>query len=185
MTDPQLDVASLVSRIQQLEERQNSTAQYAVRVKRQLDELTEQFNDLQQRFSQLPSLSNRLNSVDTTNAPTESAVLDDADVVKQFFERVDQQERQEAIASTASSQNSELLGNPAEVEVDQVQETDTTAPEESTTAFNDQEYKLERVMWLLNRIYAAEKETQEIPISAEEFLERFKKGEKDFTEIIT
>ena len=190
MTEPQLDVASLVSRIQQLEERQNSTAQYAVRVKRQLDELTEQFNDLQQRFSQLPSLSNSLNSVDTTNAPTESAVLDDADVVKQFFERVDQQERQEAIASTASSQNSELLGNPAEVEVnadtvevDQVQETDTTAPEESTTAFNDQEFKLERVMWLLNRIYTAEKETQKIPISAEEFLERFKKGEKDFTEI--
>jgi len=183
MTEPQLDVASLVSRIQQLEERQNSTAQYAVRVKRQLDELTEQFNDLQQRFSQLPSLSNSLNSVDTTNAPTESAVLDDADVVKQFFERVDQQERQEAIASTASSQNSELLGNPAEVEVDQVQETDTTAPEESTTAFNDQEYKLERVMWLLNRIYAAEKETQEIPISAEEFLEQCKKREKNFTGI--
>ncbi len=55
MTDLQLDVASLVSRIQQLEERQNSTAQYAVRVKRQLDELTEQFNDLQQRFSQSPA----------------------------------------------------------------------------------------------------------------------------------
>ncbi len=190
MTDPELDVASLISRIKQLEEQQNIMAQYALKVKHQLEELTEQFNDLQQRFSQLPTLSNSLNSVDTTNAPTESVSVDDAEVVRQFFERVDQQQRQEAIALTASSQNSELLGNPAEVEVnadtvevDQVQETDTTAPEESTTAFNDQEFKLERVMWLLNRIYTAEKETQEIPISAEEFLERFKKGEKDFTEI--
>jgi hypothetical protein len=77
--------------------------------------------------------------------------------------------------------------NSAEVEVnadiaetDQVEETDTTAREQSATGFTDEEFKTERMMWLVNRIYAAEEPTQEILISAEEFLDQYKKGTKRF-----
>jgi cell fate (sporulation/competence/biofilm development) regulator YlbF (YheA/YmcA/DUF963 family) len=106
MANSQLDAVSLASRIEQLEKRQNITAKYAVGVKRQLDELTEQFNVLQQHFNQLSASGNSLNVTDSTDAPTESATLDDAEVVTRFFERVEQQQSQEAIAPTANEQAS-------------------------------------------------------------------------------
>jgi uncharacterized protein YjbI with pentapeptide repeats len=190
MANSQLDAVSLASRIEQLEKRQNITAKYAVGVKRQLDELTEQFKMLQQHFNQLSASGNSFNGTSTTDAPTELATFDDAEVVTQFFEPIEQQQSQEAIAPTASEQTSELVVNPAEVEVnadiaetDQVEETDTSAPEQSATGFTDEEFKTERMMWLVNRIYAVEEPTQEIPISAEEFLERYNKGQRDFTGI--
>jgi uncharacterized protein YjbI with pentapeptide repeats len=102
MTDPQLDVASLVSRIQQLEERQNSTAQYAVRVKRQLDELTEQFNDLQQRFSQLPTLSNSLNSLSSAN-------LDEANLANANLYRTYLRSQEEAASRLSISRTKQRL----------------------------------------------------------------------------
>ena len=60
---------------------------------------------------------------------------------------------------------------------------DAVVEEQSPTAFNDEEFKTERIMWLLNRIYAAEEESHETPISAEEFLKRYNAGERDFTGI--
>ena len=54
MADPELDLASLTSRIEQLEKQQETVAKYAVKIKRQLDNLTEQFNtrpELQQMES--------------------------------------------------------------------------------------------------------------------------------------
>ncbi|NER51128.1 MAG: pentapeptide repeat-containing protein, partial [Symploca sp. SIO1A3] len=54
MADLEMDLASLVSRIEQIEERQEIVAKYTVKVKRQLDNLTEQFNtrpELQQMES--------------------------------------------------------------------------------------------------------------------------------------
>jgi uncharacterized protein YjbI with pentapeptide repeats len=102
MTDPQLDVASLVSRIKQLEERQNSTAQYAVRVKRQLDELTEQFNDLQQRFSQLPTLSNSLNSLSSAN-------LDEANLANANLYRTYLRSQEEAASRLSISRTKQRL----------------------------------------------------------------------------
>jgi len=41
MSDTELDIASLVSRISQLEERQNVVAKYMVGLKRQFDGMTE------------------------------------------------------------------------------------------------------------------------------------------------
>lgn len=58
MADSEKNLASLISKIEQIEERQNITAKYAVAVKRQLDELTEKFNNLQQRFEQQATLNN-------------------------------------------------------------------------------------------------------------------------------
>lgn len=154
MVDPELDVASLVSKIEQLEKRQNLTAQYAIGVKHQLDELTEQFNTLQQHFNQLLSLSNSLNKADTTELTTEAATVDDAQVVKRFFERVDQQQSVDAIASTVISHKSESLVDPAQVKVNadtaetnQVEEADTAAQEQNTTAFTEQEFKYTKTQY--------------------------------------
>jgi|SRR4028119_1246502 TolA-binding protein len=58
---------SFSSKIQQLEERQNITAKYTVGVKRQLDELTGKFNELQQRFEKQLTLNNSLNGTKPTN----------------------------------------------------------------------------------------------------------------------
>lgn len=59
MSDPQPDLASLVSRIEKLEKRQYIVAKYAVRVKRRLDSLTEQFNS-RPELQQLASLQEEI-----------------------------------------------------------------------------------------------------------------------------
>ncbi|MEQ8385326.1 MAG: pentapeptide repeat-containing protein [Coleofasciculus sp. A1-SPW-01] len=62
MADKEQDLASLVAKIEQLEERQIITANYLVGVKRQLNELTDKLEDLQQRVEPQqvvePSLTN-------------------------------------------------------------------------------------------------------------------------------
>jgi len=68
MADPQLDLASLVSRLEQLEARQNVVSKYMVGLKRQFEGMTKglqqieslkgQISELQQRFNQLSTLSN-------------------------------------------------------------------------------------------------------------------------------
>src|SRR4028119_763983 len=159
MPDTELALASLLSRISQLEKRQNIVSKYMVGLKHQFDGMTEELQqieplkekllELQQRFNQLPSLINSLNN---------------AEVVKPIFEQVKQQQPQEAIAQTVIPPSSESVVDTAEVglnvdaaETNQDDETDTTAQqEESTKAFSDEEFKIEKVMWLLNRIYAAE-----------------------------
>jgi hypothetical protein len=67
MAEAEKNLASLASKIAQLEERQNITAKYAVAVKRQLDELSTQFYNLQQCLEKPPNLSISLNNVEITN----------------------------------------------------------------------------------------------------------------------
>jgi uncharacterized protein YjbI with pentapeptide repeats/uncharacterized protein YdcH (DUF465 family) len=194
MSDSQQDLASLISRISQLEERQNVSAKYMVGLKRQFDSLTQEFNTrpelqqiesfkseisaLQQHLQQLPTLSNGLDT-EIKDAPAEPEKLDDAEVVRRFTEPVEQQLRQEALERMVTASSDQL----AEVEV----ETDTAEAEEAveqiTRVFSDQEFKTERAMWLVNRIYAAEEDSQEIPVTAEEFLQWFKEGKRNFTGI--
>jgi uncharacterized protein YjbI with pentapeptide repeats len=150
----------------------------------QIEPLREQVSELQERFDQLPTFSNSLDDVETPNGVAESVSVDDAETVKQFFERVEQQQRQESLASTES------VVHPAEVEVnadateaEKDEEIDAVVEEQNPTTFNDEEFKTERIMWLLNRIYVAEEESHETPITAEEFLRRYKAGERDFAGI--
>jgi hypothetical protein len=134
MPDTELDITSLLARISQLEERQNIVSKYMVGLKRQFDGMTEalqqieplreQVSELQQRFDQLPTLSNSLDDAETPNGAAESVSVDDAETVKQFFERVEQQQRQESPASTES------VVHPAEVEVNA--ETAETDKDEET-----------------------------------------------------
>ena len=80
MADAENDLASLASKMAQLEQRQDVTAKYAVGVKRQLDELMLEFKNLQQRLEKLPALSNSLNDIKTTNS-VEAQVNVDADEI--------------------------------------------------------------------------------------------------------
>ena len=80
MAEAEKDLASLASKIAQLEERQNITAKYAVAVKRQLDELSTQFYNLQQCLEKPPNLSISLNNVEITNL-VEAQVNVDADEI--------------------------------------------------------------------------------------------------------
>lgn len=89
MAEAEKDLASLSSKMAQLEERQNITAKYAVVVKRQLDELTQEFNNLQQRLEKPQILSNSLNDVETTNSvEAEEIEIDDIDAEAQQEEGV-------------------------------------------------------------------------------------------------
>jgi hypothetical protein len=142
------DLASLVSRIEQLEQQDKILRKYLVSFKRQLDNLTEQFNkrpeienlerlqgeifDLQQSWNQ-----GAIESDDEDNF--------DADEPEQEKE-IDVDVRQNAIV----------------------------------TALSDEEFKVERMLLLLNHIYATEEKIKEKTISAEELLRRYKSGERDF-----
>ena len=184
MANFQQDISSLIARIEQLEERQNITAKYAVNVKRQLDQLSEQFNELQQHFEQQSTLINGLNG----SKPTNGLVSSEAIVVE----------------SAADSGKSIMLNNsttvmltqPIEVEV-KVDEIDsnkinTLTPQEPRLAvFSDEGFKIARMtqlidafgdMLLLKAYLAEEKnQAQETPISAGEFLKQYDKGKRDFT----
>ncbi len=189
ISDTQLDLASLFSRIEQLEAEQNLCKQNVIWLKRYIDEFRKEFNtrpelqqieswqqaiaqlstqvaELQQRLNHSPILSKGLDNGVTTNAQTESANLDDAEVVKQFFEPVEQQQSYCALV--------DALTIPVHVdtaETDQNQEINVvTQQKPRVTALSDEEFKLERMMLLLDRIYKAEEDSQETPIAAEELL---------------
>lgn len=172
MTESQQDILSLIARIEQLEERQNITAKYAVNVKRQLDKLTEQFNDLQQRFEPQPALSNGLNG----SKPTNGLVSSEAIVVESAADS--------GKSIMLNNSTTVMLAQPIEVEVnlDEIDQNkiNTAVPEESRlTVFSDEGFKIARMTQLMNafgdmlliRAYLAEQENQaqETPISAGEF----------------
>jgi hypothetical protein len=56
MPDTELDIASLVSRISQLEERQNVVAKYMVGLKRQFDGMTEGLQPIESLREQIAEL---------------------------------------------------------------------------------------------------------------------------------
>src|SRR5688572_25962435 len=80
MVDSDRNLASLISKVEQLEERQNITAKYAVGVKRQLDELMGKFNYLQQQFEQQAALINDLTIAKSTNGLVSNEAVDVASV---------------------------------------------------------------------------------------------------------
>jgi hypothetical protein len=161
MPDMELPLESLLSRISQLEERQNVVSKYMVGLKRQFDgmseelqqiePLKEQVAQLQQCFNQLPILDN----VDTTDASTKSETIDDAEVVRRFFERVEQSEK--AIAPPVTPLSSKSLVDSAEVivnantaETHPDKETDTTAQQQRIVSrMSDEEFNIERMFLLL------------------------------------
>ncbi|MBD0346835.1 MAG: pentapeptide repeat-containing protein, partial [Coleofasciculus sp. Co-bin14] len=199
MPDTELDLVSLVARIEQLEAQQNIFKKNLEWLKRQLDGITPevqqieslrgQMSELQQRFNQLPTSSNSLDNTEAANSAFESVNVDHDEIVKRFFERVDRQEHQDAIALTSIKQSSESAVHPVDspvntdaAETKQEEETDTAAQQENLTAFSDEEFKIERMLLLLGA-YADQEESQKAAISTEEFWRRYNAGERDFTEV--
>lgn len=182
MADSEQDLASLISKIEQLEERQNITAKYSVGVKRQLDELTEKFNNRQHRFDQQAALSSDLNG----NKPTNGLVAIASAAVESLTDGVE--------SIMLNNSTDVMLITPVEVNVDGDEidrdEIDVAAKQErNVTAFSDEEFKRSRMTqllgaygdWLLLKAYLAEEKSQDTPVIAEEFWRRIKQGELDFT----
>lgn len=87
--------------------------------------------------------------------------LDDAEVVRRFSDRVDRLLREEAIDETAIPVSSEAVEQPA------------ATPVNADTVQSEEEAKIDD----------SALENLEPPISAEEFLQRYEEGERDFTGI--
>lgn len=198
-SDSELNLASLLARISKIEKEQELRRKNITWLKQYFDELKKEFNnrpeleqiqamqqeilqlnsqvaDLQQHLNQSFNLVNSLN--DSENS-TDVKTLDDAEIVKQFFERVEKQQTQGAlIEESAITENLDIAEIENQEEIDVV-----TEETENSTAFNNSEFQIERIMWIANRLYAAEEDNQDIPVSAEEFWQRYKTGERDFTGI--
>jgi len=193
MSDTQQELASLISKIEQLEERQNITAKYAVVVKRQLEEMTKKFNNLQQRFEQQSSLRNGLNGAKATDGLVLSEVTSVASVIDGGESIMPNNLINltgvmltppvvaEVKADADKSNSAEVNVNSDVIETNLAVEIATAQQEEFSKAFSDEEFKVERIVWLFNRIHAAEKQSLETPIDAQEFWRRYKEGKRDFT----
>ncbi|MBD2570299.1 pentapeptide repeat-containing protein [Anabaena lutea] len=199
-SDSELNLASLADRISQVEAEQNLRRKNIAWLKQYFDELKQEFNNrpeldqiqtMQQEIVQLTAqvaelqqclnLSSNIMSEDLNEGEnlTEIKTIDDAEIVKQFFERVERQQSQGVLI-----EKEVVIKNVDIDEIEKDEEVDVIAEEsENSNAFKNLEFQIERIMWLVNRIYAAEEDYQDIPVSAEEFWCRYEAGERDFTGI--
>ena len=144
MADSDMDLASLMSKVEQIEERQNITAKYAVGVKRQLDELIEKFNNLQQRFEQRTALSNELNSAKSTNGLVSSEAVAVAAVTDSGEStRLNNSTDVMLVTPVAAEVNADFN----EIETDEIDAA--TQQERSITVFSDEEFKIARMTQLV------------------------------------
>ncbi len=190
---------SLASRISQLELEQDLRRKNIAWLKQYLDELKQEFNNrteleqieiIQKDIASLTTqvaevqqplnrLSNISEDLDNSDASTEEANLDDAEVVNRLFERVEQQESQIALVDAVTNhENADVAESEQEEEIDVAEEEN-----QNSTALRNLEFQIERLMWLVNRIYAAEEDSYDFPIDAEEFWRLYKSGKRDFNGI--
>ncbi|MBD3559153.1 pentapeptide repeat-containing protein, partial [Planktothrix sp. FACHB-1355] len=211
MAEQQIELASLLARLEQLEQEQTVVKKYVKGIKRELDKLTEQFNDrpelvrlessekeiadLQKRCDRLSNFISGDDDSKISDAVTNSATtrntgdnLDDGDRTILNIERLDEQISQESIAPTVVAEShqsilQETAASDNDAETYQNEEIDAGKQEEKFSVFSDEEFQIERMLLLLMRDDTDEEESHEPGISAEEFLRRCKEGEKDFTGI--
>ncbi len=191
------NLSFVVSTLQQLEAEQNTWKQNTIWLKRYFDELKQEFKtrpevgevekmqevilqltaqvyDLQERFNQLPLLSNNSHSINTTAIDVlQEEEKIDSEIKEEFIESLDEQIKQVVLVEDfAKNEDNQNLENVEE-------------QEEFDRKFNDFEFKLERMMWLLNRVYTADILSQNISISmvVEDFLKDYSKGQRDFSGI--
>jgi uncharacterized protein YjbI with pentapeptide repeats len=177
MVNQEQDLASLIAKFEQLEERQNITAKYAVKVKRQLDELTKKINSFQARFEQQSELSNDLNT-----AKSNGLVSSEITVVEHITD---------GVKSIMSDNSSVMLTASVEAQLnDNVDEIDTLVQQElSVTAFTNEEFKIARMTQLLNaygdllllKAYLAEENSLDLPLNIGEFWKQYNSGKRNFT----
>ena len=209
ISDTELDLASLLSSIEQLEAEQNLRKQNIIWLKRYLDKFKQEFNtrpevqqieslqqgmaqlsaqvtELQQRLNQLPTLSNSLDNTQITKVSTAFVNFDNPESTMFNRRRVRrssslpspliQQPTEALVQTVAMTVNTDAAKNEQHIDAD-------TQEQQTVTALSDEEFKVERMMLLLDRIYAVEEESQGKLVSAEEFLSRYNAGQRDFTGI--
>lgn len=164
ISSSEMDLASLAARIEQLEAEQNLRRKNIVWLKNYFDALKQEFQDrpelqqiqcmeeaisqltaqvaeLQQHFnhSPTPSLINsldNLNNNDVTGTTTEKANIDDDEIVKKFFERVEQQKETSVLTDTAT-----IIENASLAETEQDNLINIAEEQvQNGTAFNEQSY---------------------------------------------
>ncbi|MGA9379246.1 MAG: pentapeptide repeat-containing protein, partial [Phormidium sp.] len=198
MNDQQLNLVSLFSRIEQLEQHILIVRKYATGLKRQLDCVTEMFNNrpelqewefFKREFAELKKqqniilgLSDRTFNSQTLDSPPSNDPKEDAEIVKEFFARVDRQLQQDSLTPTFEA-SQELASNDEQIVSFSNEEIDTVEQKILFSVFTDEEFKIERMLLLLMKYEADEQESQETPVSAEDFLQRYNEGERDFTGI--
>ncbi|OKH36872.1 hypothetical protein NIES2119_15750 [[Phormidium ambiguum] IAM M-71] len=188
MNEQQVNLGSLFSRIEQLEQQLLMVKKYYTGLKRQLDLVTEQFNNrpelqewdvLKGEFTELKKqLSDRTFNSQPLDLPPNNDTKEDAEIVKEFFARVDRQLQQDSPTPTFEA-SQELTNNNEQVVTFTNEEIDAVEQETEFTVFTDEEFKIERMLLLLMRDETDENRA----ISAEAFLMRCQEGEKDFTGI--
>ncbi|MBR8833364.1 MAG: pentapeptide repeat-containing protein [Stigonema ocellatum SAG 48.90 = DSM 106950] len=156
-------------------------------LQQEMAQLTAQVTELQQRFNQLSALNKSLDNTQMISTPNEAVNFENAE--RKRAKRMRQMGWPQKRPSLLKQQPKEALVQTVAVPVDtdaakneQNIHTDTQK-QQTVTTLSDEEFKVERMMLLLDRIYAAEEESQGEPISAEEFLSRYKAGQRDFTGI--
>lgn len=172
METPEFALQTLNSKVYQLEEQQAFLKRCVIALKQKLDTLTQNFENrpetsqLEKLQTEITAIQLQLNCIspltnsflDNQNDQIASEQpLDDQEVVKQFFERVDNQLAQESnLFIPVNSQ-----------------------PELDFSSVNDAEFLAERVLFLVG-FYCDLQAGYKTSMSAEELLEKDKAGEKDF-----
>ncbi|BAZ11564.1 pentapeptide repeat protein [Calothrix sp. NIES-4071] len=196
----QYDFTFVVSTLEQLQAEQNIWKDNTIWLKRYFDELkqevqtrppreevdkmqevisqlTAQVNELQQRIDNIASSTQSLNSVDVLDTQKEETYH--STIEKQFVECSDEHTHQDiSIDDSVIAENINPIENEESQEINTLEEL-----EEDSKGLSDIEFKLERIMWLINRVYTSETPIEEIRIDGEEFWRRYNQGERDFTEI--
>ena len=200
--DSKVDIASLVSRISQVETKQNFRKQNIAWLKQYFDDLKQEFNtrpelkqiqniqeaiaqltaqvaELQQQLNHSPNLSKNLDNNDAIHVPIQEVNIDDAEVPKQLFGTVEQQKSQLPLV--------DIVAIPENIEIAEKEQNEQKylAGEQAqiNTNLSVQQFHIERIMWLVNRIYAIDEQKQNPCIDAEEFWKRYRARKRNFTGI--
>ncbi|MFW6359199.1 MAG: pentapeptide repeat-containing protein, partial [Chroococcales cyanobacterium] len=197
MNEPNANIPSIEQRLEKLEQWQKVASKYINRLKHRLEtvesglqtkveikdlaSLEGKIEDLEslydELYDELATESNNLEDAETTSP--ESTKLQEKELLRQFYERVDQQLAQESLEESES--NAEIDNSSVTSESEATEEAETEIETEpNLSGFTDLEFKTERAMFLLNQIYAAEADHELIPVSAEELLEQYKQKQRDF-----
>ena len=169
MAEQELDIASLSARVEHLEAEANLRKKNISWLKNYLDALKQEFNN-RPEVGQWESLQEMI-----------AQLTEQVESLQQRVFPLDEMKTGETLATdeiaVTESVNAVTEGS------DQQQEIDLPTQQTRLRGFSDEEFKAERIMLLVDRIYALEEERHKQPISTEEFLRRYHARERDFTEI--
>ncbi|MBD0390308.1 MAG: hypothetical protein ICV54_28370, partial [Nostoc sp. C3-bin3] len=168
--DSKVDIASLVSRISQVEAKQNFRKQNIAWLKQYFDDFKQEFNtrpelkqiqniqeaiaqltaqvaELQQQLNHSPNLSNSLDNNDAINVPIQEVNLDETEVAKQFLGTLEQQTTQLTLVDIVA------IHENIEIAEKEQNEQKYLAGEQAqiNTNLSVQQFHIERIMWLVNR----------------------------------